>query len=94
MQAEFRLLATFSEPVKWLTSMPGTMALANAALVNVSVVGGIQDMSAGYAFWLRSWSGAQAAVSILGSAYSDRAGNKGLNKAQIQVQCTWALPFV
>lgn len=91
MQAEFRLLAAFSEPVKWLTSTPGAMALTNAALVNVSAVGGTKDMSAGYAFWLRSWSGAQVAVSILGSAYSDRAGNKGLNKTDIQVQFVCAL---
>jgi hypothetical protein len=74
-----------------LASSPTTFSssrivLTNTALVNISMVpgtaavladGSTSNAGSGFVLWFRSWSGAQAAVDILGSAYQDLAGNRG-----------------
>lgn len=60
--------------------------LTNAALLNISAVPGtlayLQNgqatgVATAYYVWLRSWSGAMAAIEVQGAAYQDLSGNKG-----------------
>jgi len=70
------------------------LLLTNAALLNISMVTGSAAVlasgaatNAGSAFvlWFRSWSGARAAVEVLGAAYQDIAGNRGDSDTALQV---------
>jgi len=71
------------------------LLLTNAALLNISMVTGSAAVlasgaatNAGSAFvlWFMSWSGARAAVEVLGAAYQDIAGNRGDSDTALQVR--------
>jgi hypothetical protein len=68
------------------TFSSSSIVLTNTALINISMVpgtaavladGSTSNAGSGFVLWFRSWSGAQAAVDVLGSAYQDLAGNRG-----------------
>mgnify|MGYP001806699370 CR=1 FL=1 len=89
--------AAVNMPVTYSSSR---LLLTNAALLNISVVSGTtavlasgQPTSAASAFvlWFRSWSGAKAAVAILGPAYQDLGGNKGQQDTALQVRTSQQL---
>ncbi|KAF8061903.1 EGF1 [Scenedesmus sp. PABB004] len=78
-------LAAFSSSRIWLT---------NAALLNMTAApdslaatpdGAATGAATAYVMWLRSWPGTTAAVEVLGAAYQDLAGSRGVQDKRLAV---------